>query len=222
MKRIVFYVVTLLSLVFLSACDRRHNKDNFDNIDNTAPSAPTGVVVSNYNNNVEISWNPSSERDVAGYNVYYGYSYNGKYTLITSTQNNYYTDYGANGITYCYAVTAFDYNGNESELSRPRPQGMNQEIFNYRSYPNTSGFSFSSYSVVPYNAQSADFYYDNDNGSPYLVVWSDSDIQDMGPTNNINDIPYAPTSGWSSTKDAAAVISGHTYIIWTMIITMLK
>jgi len=36
----------------------------------------------------------------------------------------------------------------------------------------------------------------------------------MGPTNDIYDIKFAPSSGWSSTHDAVAII-GHTYVIWT-------
>ena len=30
----------------------------------------------------------------------------------------------------------------------------------------------------------------------------------------VDDIPFAPTSGWSPTKDAVATV-GHTYVIWT-------
>nr|MCU0364636.1 hypothetical protein [Ignavibacteriaceae bacterium] len=48
----------------------------------------------------------------------------------------------------------------------------------------------------------------------YLDVYDDTDIQDMGPTNDIYDIPFAPTSGWSTTKDAIAIV-GHTYVFWT-------
>ena len=36
----------------------------------------------------------------------------------------------------------------------------------------------------------------------------------MGPTQDIWDIDYAPTSGWSPTKDEIAKV-GHTYVIWT-------
>jgi hypothetical protein len=36
----------------------------------------------------------------------------------------------------------------------------------------------------------------------------------MGQTNDIYDIPFAPTSGWSPTKDARAYV-GHTYVFWT-------
>ncbi|MGE5497630.1 MAG: hypothetical protein ACM3Q2_06160, partial [Syntrophothermus sp.] len=52
------------------------------------------------------------------------------------------------------------------------------------------------------------------NGTFYLNVWDDSDIQAMGKTQDIYDIPTAPSRGWSPTKDTLAVI-GHTYVIWT-------
>ena len=54
----------------------------------------------------------------------------------------------------------------------------------------------------------------NNNGNAYLFVHEDSDIQDMGRTDDIYDIPYAPSSGWASTKDAIAIV-GHTYVVWT-------
>jgi hypothetical protein len=215
MKKILF-TTTLFGLALLfNSCGVN------DAYDYTPPSAPTGVSVINGDNRVDIYWNANRESDVAGYNIYYSYTYDGKYTLIGSTVNNYFIDDGAvNGETYYYAVTAYDYNGNESDLSRdvvystPRPEGFNQAIYDYLNFPNTGGFSFFDYSVVPYDDQSSDFFFENYEGTFYLDVWDDSDIQDMGPTTDIYDIPYAPTGGWSATKDVIAVV-GHTYVIWT-------
>ncbi len=212
MKRTMSYILAILLAVAFTACER---------IDHTPPAPPTGLNIVNGDNEVYLSWDPGTSRDIAGYNVYYSYSYNGKYTLIGSTQNNYYTDYGAhNGDTYYYAVTAYDYNGNESELSydnvnaTPRPQGLNQVVFDYRNYPDLGGFSFVSYSNVPYDDSTTDFYFENYNGTLYIDVYNDTEIEDMGPTNDIYDISYAPESGWSPTHDAVA-IPGHTYVIWT-------
>ena len=217
MKKLNIYFAAIISIFLFASCSRH----GLFEIDTQPPSPPTGVQVVNGDNMVDISWNASPARDLAGYNVYYAYSYNGKYTLLGSTTNDYYIDYGANnGNTYFYAVTAYDYNGNESELSyddasaTPRPEGFNESIFNYRNFPNTSGFSFTSYSVVPYDDQSADFFFEYYNGTYYIDVWNDTNIEDMGPTTDIYDVPYAPSSGWSSTHDEIAV-PGHTYVIWT-------
>lgn len=215
MKKI-FITFSLLGLAFIiTSCGVN------DSYDYTPPSPPTGVQVINGDNRVDIYWNQNREPDVAGYNVYYSYSYNGKYTLIGTTKNNYFVDDGAvNGEKYYYGVAAFDFNGNESELSpdvvysTPRPEGFNQVIYDYRNFPNSSGFSFFDYTIVPYDDQNSDFFFENYQGTFYLDVWNDSDIQDMGPTNDIYDIPYAPTTGWSQTKDAIAIV-GHTYVIWT-------
>jgi hypothetical protein len=215
MKRIFLYVITLASVFLLVSC----GKHNLDNIDNMPPSSPMGLSILNGDNVVTISWNPNTERDVSGYNVYYATSYYGKYTLIGTTKNDYYNDYDAkNGYTYYYAVTAFDYDGNESDLSKenisatPRPEGLNASISDYRNYPNIAGFSFSTYTIVPYNDTNVDFYYEIYNGTSYIDLSNGSFIKDMGATNDIYDIDYAPSTGW--TTDAVAIV-GHTYAIWT-------
>lgn len=202
----------------ISSCDIN---ESYYYEDYTAPAPPTGIQVQNGDNQVEIYWIQNRENDLAGYNVYYSYSYNGQYTLIGSTSYPHFIDIGAsNGNTYYYAVTAYDYNGNESELSydviysTPRPEGFNQAIFDYRRFPNNSGYSFSNYSVLPYDDLETDFFFENYQGTLYLDVWNDTDIQDMGFTNDIYDITFAPTNGWSSTKDAIVYV-GHTYVIWT-------
>ncbi len=217
MKTIFIYLILLTVIFSFTACQRN---DLFQ-VDNQPPSAPTGLYIVNGDNRVDISWYNNTERDIAGYNVYYSTSYNGKYTLIGSTTDNYYIDYGArNGDTYYYAVTAYDYNGNESDLSyddvsaTPRPEGLNETVFDYRAFPNSGGFSFTTYTDVPYDDKSTDFYFENYNGVFYIDVWNDSDIQDMGATTDIYDISYAPESGWAASKDAVA-IPGHTYVIWT-------
>ena len=185
------------------------------------PATPTGVQALNGDNRVNLSWIKNHEADLAGYNLYYSTAYNGKYTLIGSSNSNYYLDDGAkNGVLNYYAVTAYNTSGVESILSKdvvyatPRPEGFNQSIFDYRVYPSTSGYSFSNYSVVSFDSSATDFFFENYNGSFYLDVYNDTDILDAGSTNDIYDIPFAPGSGWSVTKDAVAIV-GHTYIIWT-------
>lgn len=213
--------IVFLGLV-LTGCDHFH-----DSYNTTPPSPPTNLRTITGDNRVDLFWDKNPERNIAGYNVYYSYSYNGKYSLIGTTQNTSFVDDGAkNGTTYYYAVTAFDFDGNESDLSRdviydtPRPEGFNQAIFDYNKAPDNAGYDFSQYLVVPYNDKNADLFFENYNGQFYLNVWDDSDIQDMGQTIDIYDISYAPTGGWVPAKTGENVkyteaIIGHTYVIRT-------
>lgn len=218
MKTMIYYPFILMTAFILYSCGVN---DSIHFIDTTPPAPPTGIAVLNGDNRVDLNWNQNYEDDLAGYNVYYSDSYNGRYTLIGSTNTNSFVDYdAANGNTYYYAVTAYDYNGNESDLSHdviyatPRPEGYDQSIFDFHRYPDLSGYTFNDYSVVPYNDQSTDFFFGTYSNADSIMVWYDSDIQDMGPTQDIYDIPFAPTSGWSPDKSEVA-IPGHTYVIWT-------
>ena len=217
MKKLILSTVFIAAAFILSSCDVN---DSYYN-DYTPPAPPSGIQVLNGDNRVDISWIANRESDVAGYNVYFNYTYQGTYERIGSTSGTYFVDLDAvNGNKYYYAVAAYDYNGNESELSydviysTPRPEGFNQSIFDYIRFPNNSGYTFTSYSVVPYDDQEADFFFELYQGTGYLRVWDDTDIQDMGPTNDIYDIAYAPINGWSTVKEEIAIV-GHTYVIWT-------
>ena len=220
MKKTLLSIAVFMNLLLLQSCSI-NDPNHHNNYDNIPPAPPTGIQVINGDNRVDLSWLNNHEGDLAGYNIYYSTSYDGKYYLLGSSVNNYYIDNGAsNGVLNYYAVTAYDESGNESDLSKdvayatPRPEGFNQTIFDYRQFPKTAGYSFANYSVVAYNDSLTDFYFENYNGKFYLDVYTDTDILDAGPTNDIYDVAFAPTSGWSSTKDTTATI-GHTYIIWT-------
>jgi len=222
-KLLIALVAGFVNLILISGC----NVDEYYDYDDTPPMPPTNISTITGDNRVDIFWDHNSERDLSGYNVYYSYSYDGRYTLIGSTGDNYFIDYGAeNGVTYYYAVTAYDYNGNESDLSydviydTPRPEGFNQSVFDYTNFPNTSGYDLGDYLVVPFDDDGSDFFFENYDGTFYLNVWSDTDIQDMGQTYDIYDISWAPLSGWvplyegDNVKYVEAIV-GHTYVIWT-------
>lgn len=186
-----------------------------------APAPPKNIYTITGDNWVNINWQHNYEKDLDGYNIYRSFSYYGRYELIGFTRSNFYTDFSArNGNTYYYALTAIDLSGNESELSSdvvydtPRPEGYNQAIFDFRRFPNTSGYDFSGYSVLPYNHNDCDMFFDNDNGKYYMVVYDDTDIQDMGLTRDIYDIDKAPLTGWNPNKEVRLYV-GHTYVVWT-------
>jgi hypothetical protein len=218
------FILTGFALLIFIGCDVNINE--YEN-DRTAPAPPQNVFSVTGDNKIYLYWDSNRESDLVGYNIYYSYSYNGTYNYIGTTTKNSFIDYGAkNGTTYYYAVTAYDRNGNESELSinevydTPRPEGFNQAIFEYNQFPNTSGYSFKNYLVVPYNSDYADFFFEKYNNRFYLDVWKDSDIQDMGATTDIYDISYAPLTGYvqinpgENIKYSEAIV-GHTYVIWT-------
>ena len=219
MKEDAMKLTTILAataILALSGC--RHN---FYAPDLTPPSAPRGVYTSTGDNFIEIFWKASPEFDVAGYNVFVASTYKGPYTRIGSSRDPYFVDNEAqNGSTYYYAVSAYDYEGNESDLSRdvaydiPRPEGYNVLIGDFRTYPNAGGYDFSTYSVVAYDDLLADMYYEYYSGEYYMNLRTDSDIQDMGPTASLLDIKTAPANGWSPTHDAVLRV-GHTFVVWT-------
>lgn len=218
MKNILKLFAALTFLIYFAGCDVNEPEYVADYV---PPVVPTGVNVLVGDNRVDLYWNENRDPDLAGYNIYFSYSYDGEYNLIGSSAYNYFIDDEAvNGNKYYYAITAYDFNGNESDLSldvvyaTSRPEGFDQAIFDFRRFPNNSGYSFKYYSVVAYNDTLTDFFFENYQGTFYLDVYNDTDIQDMGLTSDIYDIPFAPTSGWSTTKDAIAKV-GHTYVIWT-------
>jgi hypothetical protein len=185
------------------------------------PAAPRGLWTSTGDNFIEIYWDRNAEGDLAGYNVYVSDTYAGPYTLIGTSRNEYYLDEGArNGVTYYYAVAAYDFEGNESVLSKdvaydiPRPEGYSVPLTNYRTVPASAGYDFSDFLVVPFNDQYADMWYEYYGGEYYMVVAEDTDIQDLGPTGSILEIKAAPASGWSPTHDVK-LRAGHTYVVWT-------
>jgi hypothetical protein len=225
-KTIKVGLLILLSAVIIS-CDN----DDYYEIDTTPPSPPTNVRVLPGDGEIEITWDHNSESDLAGYNVYYSETYWGKYTNLGNTPNNIYYDVEAgNGDLYYYGIAAYDYDGNESELSYDevygiaRPQGLNQVIFDAQRFPNNSGYDFSEFTVVAFDElsddYSSDMFFDIFEGTYYINVFADSEIQDMGLTNDIYDILYAPVGGWVPLLEGdnvkyTEVFIGHTYVIST-------
>lgn len=215
MKSII--VTALFSLLLIaSGCTQAIFAPDF-----TPPAAPRGLSTETGDGMVELFWLRNTERDVAGYNIYSSVSFSGHYEYIGKSRSPYFLDNGTtNGRTYYYAVTAYDHAGNESELSTnvvydtPRPEGLDVALQNSRLSPSIGGYDFSTYSVGRFDDEFTDVYFESDSSGYYLVVWEDSDIQDMGYTGSLYEIGEAPATGWSPSKDVR-VIPGHTYVIWT-------
>ena len=82
---------------------------------------PVSVTVSATTaSSVALSWNPNTETDLAGYNIYQGTS-SGNYATPVATITSPTTSYTATGLqtgtTYFFAIKAYDIAGNESLFS---------------------------------------------------------------------------------------------------------
>jgi hypothetical protein len=209
------FLLLIVSSLVLAGCEKIAGPDF------VPPAAPSGLYTETGDNFIELFWRANLEKDVAGYNVFVSSTYNGRYELIGSSRSPYFSDTGArNGSSYYYAVTAYDFDGNESELSRdvvydiPRPEGYNVVLNNYRQTPATAGYDFSEYAVRSYNDRYTDMYFEYYNGEYYMNVNTDTDVQDVGATSSLLDVRQAPTAGWSATHDVTLRV-GHTYVVWT-------
>jgi hypothetical protein len=210
------YLFTLVMAALLWGCE----SDGVP-VDTVPPFEPRGIATQTGDGFIRVSWLSNQEPDVIGYRIYVSPLYDGTYTLVGESSGLAFVDYGAtNGITTYYAVTAVDASGNESALSRdvaydtPRPEGTGVAVPNYLLDPSRAGYDFSTYSIGPYTDEFTDIFYEYSDGTAYLDVWSDTEIQDVGYTSSIDEIPYAPLAGWSPTGDVRLIL-GHTYVVRT-------
>jgi len=127
----------------------------------------------------------------------------------------------ANGETRYFAVAAYDRAGNESPLSyedvfdTPRPEGFGDVLRSRPANPDLSGWDFSAYAVVPFDAEITDVYFDLRDGVPVMFApFVDTDIQDAGYTGSLDGVDFAPLNGWSP-SGTVELILGHSYVVWT-------
>ena len=207
-------ILSILALSFISC----HEDEEFDTY---PPAAPRGIISLSLDNAVQLNWYHNTEPDVAGYNIWQSDRYDGRYVLLASTSDNEFIDYSAqNGATFYYAISAYDFNDNESDLSTdvvydtPRPEGFGVHVMEANAQAMFAGYDFSSFTIGPFNDQYTDVFFEKVGGLYLLSVWDDTDIQDMGFTSSFDDISYSPVDGWAPSRTAEA-IPGHTYVIWT-------
>ncbi|MFP4458015.1 MAG: hypothetical protein ACLFSQ_00320 [Candidatus Zixiibacteriota bacterium] len=231
MKRSILKIslaLIIVSAFFFTGCDTCVNcNDRYDDCcdeDYYPPPVPYDVYTTTYDGFIEIDWHPIYSSDFDYYRVWRGYYESGEYTLIGETSTAFFTDYNVrNGQTYYYAISSVDYWGNESEMSyeiiydTPRPEGHRYTIYSGDLYPESSGFDFSERYVVPWDDVNCDvfFSYDSDIEEFYLQAGNDmTDIMDYGYTSDLQDVDFAPETGWDPEGWEIAQ-RGHSYIIWT-------
>jgi hypothetical protein len=200
-------------------------------VDVSPPATPRGVYSITGDLQVTIVWLGSDEQDLAGYRVYRAKALEGPYDVIAEIRVNdlplqlEFTDREniRNGKTYYYAVTSFDFEGNESELSyedvfdTPRPAGV-ERLYAREVRSSESAFDFSSFrSVASYDSR-ADIVVTLDGGTFFVEAVDHpeaaTDIQDFGYTETLDALDWAVQDGWS-TVGWTELILGHTYLVWT-------
>lgn len=192
--------------------------------DHTAPSAPRGIYSITADEAVYLYWEENDEEDLLGYRIYRKTDPNSNtYYYLATVDTAAYVDYGVkNGKTYYYGMTAFDYDGNESNLSAiafdtPRPEGFDWVMYDRFYKPSLSGFDFSEHEVLHWKDDYTDIYleYDEYLKAFFLCVANNlTDIQDFGYTDYFDDLDWSPSEGWSKVG-WVEVIEGHSYVIWT-------
>jgi len=221
-RHLSFTTAIVAGSLALAGCHDTHTGPRRDVV---PPSAPSGVFSVTGDHRVWLHWDPNPESDVVSYRIYEGACDTGPncpYTRIGSTSGlSFEVDGLANGVTRYFAVAAVDRAGNESDLSydsvfdTPRPEGFGLAILSVENDPDFAGYDFSSYQVVPFDYSDVDIVFTAAGGARQIYApYVDTDIQDMGPTASLDDIDWAPNSGWSPTGTVEAV-PGHAYVVWT-------
>lgn len=114
----VRYAYIVMGLSGDSQESPRSEPVEIETVDKFAPAVPTGLSASSQGNAVDLSWTPSNEEDLGGYNLFRATD-DGPFALY---QRNLllpaYHDAGVeSGKRYRYSVSAIDKSGNESERS---------------------------------------------------------------------------------------------------------
>ncbi len=221
-------VVLLGALVILGACRSSTDCRNCD----TLP-APSGVFTITGDGQVEVFWDEIQDNDVDGYRVYRSIAADGPYTTLGSSPEGYYLDDNvSNGVTYYYAVAAYDQHNDESDLSyelvhdTPRPEGTNLVVYDE---DDLAGVDFSGWNdvmVLPWDDPYADMYLFWDADSEHYAmrsttvlideVYYGTDLQPAGYVDSLDELDWAPEGGWSTNSDDVVILrSGHAYWVWT-------
>lgn len=92
-----------------------------ETVDKFAPAIPTGLSASSQGNAVDLSWTPSTEDDLGGYNLFRAVD-DGPFALYQRNLSlpAYHDTSVESGKRYRYSVSAIDKSGNESERAEEK------------------------------------------------------------------------------------------------------
>lgn len=195
------------------------------------PPVPSGVYTITGDGYIEVLWSPVRTEDLDGYRIYRSRQPEGRYWRIGRSEDNYFVDEDVeNGETYYYAVSTYDWNGNESDLSyetihdTPRPQGYDLVIYDQDDRAGVDFSGYYSHMIWPWDDPYVDLYLLWLNGR-YCLASTDveyngslygTDIQYAGYVNSMDEIDWAPEGGWSTDiADTVTLYEGHAYVVWT-------
>lgn len=205
------------------------------NADTESPPVPSGVYSVTGDEAVTVYWSPMIGADVEGYGVYVSPNPDGPFDQVGQAfgeaTDNYVESGLENGVTRYYAVDAFDFDGNRSELSSefvhdtPRPAGRNLTLHAPCCEPDRTGVDWSKYPggsaalAVPFDDPMADFVVVEASGLLFLrgtsIQGFENNIQDFGFTESLDDVDWSPEEGWSASPNGVELIADHSYIVWT-------
>ncbi len=229
-RRILILALSVLAVLAVAGCEE---KTRYITVAD-APATPVGVYSVTGDGYVDVYWQANNDAgNTEGYGVY---RYNGtvggndQYVLIGEVDASqfydichYVDDDVQNGVTYRYAVNAFNGYG-ESDLSdpdaedTPRPQGT-ARAFDFRQNPNSGGFDLSRARIVTAD-ENADVWFEFDPDLNAFFIWaanSGTDIQPWGWADDIRDIGWGDPGegeGWSDVG-WLEIQPNYAYIIWT-------
>ena len=227
-RRLAILGMMVVTALILQGCTV-DGGDDVIIVDDSEPAAPRGVYSITGDEEVTVIWYPNQERDLDGYYIYRALEGSDEYVeigVVDADSDSFVDEDVRNGITYFYAVSAFDTKGNESELSpeiedTPRPAGRNVKLEDFIVEPNRSGFDFDhpERGAQPFDRSGIDMYFGVGlyNDELYVPrIYSDNEdvkMQDLGYTDSMDDIDVSPTEGFIDTFMEAII--GHTYAFFT-------
>lgn len=221
-------MLLVVGAVISGGCEPRDDGDSCWRPDTQPPASPCGLWSMTGDREVRLMWLANTDRDLDGYRIYRSTEPTGYFPRV-ATVGRRATSFSdrevQNGVTYYYAIAAFDEAGNESELTgrtvydTPRPEGGGLRLDNARVASLQAGYDFSADRVVGGEEPEADIYYWH---SPEEGAWmvatersadDYTDIQDAGYLA-LEDVDWAPEEGWA-TAGEVPLIEGHSYVVWT-------
>lgn len=222
--------VRLLPVVALPLLLAGCFEDNTSPGDVTPPAAPRGLYSVTGDHSVALHWLGNTDSDLQGYRVYMAPCPDGgdcPYDRVGFTTATSFDVTGLeNGVKRWFAVAAVDRAGNESDLTYenlsdvPRPAGRDLVLGNYLTSPSSSGWDFSDFTLRAWNDPATDVFYGSyrdSAGTTYAQLFVPdyaTDIQDAGYGASLDAVDFAPSTGWSPTGSAEAIV-GHCYVIHT-------